>query len=359
MLVPEEMEKAAWQEMQENAQHYATNLILPAAAASLLVMLIVRLIGGRRVGSLATLLAMSAGVFVSAAAYDLVTLPESVEPSVKPYLENQISISKPWLLDPDRPFDVNDLGLVLAWTLEEKPPPKEGEKPAEDLPSKPKDRERRYWVLCLATLAMAIEFLLPLLVSAGPGWVVRTMLALAAGRLITPSSWRMSFPWLPWAMGFVIVLEWGLLVSLARRWRDGVVPTGMGLCLFLAGGVLMLSGYGQHSGEYAVLISASLAGPALVSWIWPSDTSPALAACAVILPALMLAGLVAIPTENPSFWNYQTLAALAPLALLPMWLPFMARLEGWRRWLLGLLLPLIPAVIAAVGSYFESLPAAQ
>lgn len=347
------------EEMRERAWDYATTLVLPAAVASLLIMLAVRPIGGRRSGALASMLAMCAGIFVSGLALHVLNLPPSADP-IKPYLTNEISSnSKPWQLDPqgDQPFDLNEVVVALGLSLEEKPAPADG-LPADQPEAEPPTPRHgpRYWVPWLAALAMLVEFLLPVLrIPAGPGWAVRAILALFAGRLLTLNLLRASYVWLPWAVGLMILLEWAVLTSLARHWRDGVAPTDAGLCLMLAAGVPLLVSPAS-AGEYALLFAGSLAGPALVSWIWPSDTSPVLAACAVILPGLVLQPLLDNEYKPimDDYWGYQMLAAAAPLALLPMTMPFLAKLTGWRRWLLGLTLPLIPAVIAVVWAFNNS-----
>jgi hypothetical protein len=96
----------------------------------------------------------------------------------------------------------------------------------------------------------------------------------------------------------------------------------------------------------ALLGFAALLGPALVAWVWPGDTGGAFAAVVVFLPGLLLTGQQETFSEVPltSF----LLAGLAPLALVPMLLPFLARCQRWARWLLGLILPLIPATLAVV-----------
>jgi hypothetical protein len=83
-----------------------------------------------------------------------------------------------------------------------------------------------------------------------------------------------------------------------------------------------------------------------VAWKWPSGTGPALAAGAIFLPGLLLTGLHDSSSKVPlrSF----LLVGLAPLALAPLALPFLARQAGWKASLAGLMLPLIPA---AVGVY--------
>jgi hypothetical protein len=324
------------EELQQHAWEKLSMLVGPAAGASLVMMLIIRLAGGQRVGSLATLLAVAAGVYVGAA-----------------LVSNSVSDEYPWQLesDPKMTLKTKDLLQVFVWSLEEKPAlpedgaAQDGTKAAEDPPSL--RRMPLYWLAYLAGLAMLVEMLLPMLVVPAEAlWVVRTVIALLAGRLLTPGFQRMEHAWIPWALGLAILLEWGILATLARRWRDGVVPTALGFCCVAASMVLIAAAYATAC-DYALLAGAALAGPALVSWNCPSDTAPAGAACAVILPGLVLAGYNGSTDEAIPIWSFM-LAGLAPLALLPLCLPALARQEGLARWLPGLVLPLIPAVLAVV-----------
>src|SRR5262249_51553109 len=148
----------------------------------------------------------------------------------------------------------NDFLTVLAWSLEQKPISGQNE----DIPFPPA-QEPGYWLIWLAGLAVMVELLLPLLaVSNGPAWVLRTVVALLAGRLLTPNppssehSTRIDYPWLPWALGLVILFEWALLTFLARRWRDGVIPTALAICCGMTAIVLVAAAH-QSACEYALL----------------------------------------------------------------------------------------------------------
>jgi hypothetical protein len=337
------------QQIQEFLWATISTLVAPAIGASIVTMFVVRWLGGQRLGSVATMLAVATALVVGGALF-----------------ENSVSEPLPWRLGSETELKVKHFVTVLGWWLEDKPQPKpvDDAAPAEpvvedDAPPFPPTNQSRYWLVWLAALAMIVEVLLPLLaVPDGPGWAIRTVVALLAGRLLTPNypgaSMRLEHPWVSWALGLVILLEWALLTSLARRWLDGVVAMGLGVCCVMTGLVLISAGHDTVC-SYALLTGASLAGPALLSWKWPSDTSAAAAACAVILPSLVLEGQRGYSEDAISNWNF-VLAALAPLALLPMWLPFLAKRERWTRWLLGLALPIIPAVIAAAWAMKASTP---
>jgi hypothetical protein len=322
----------------------ATTLIGPTMVASLSVMLTVRWIGGQRLGSLATVLAVAASVFVGGY-----------------YVSNAVSDERPWELDKDVPWKADELRRALALTLEEKPKIDSIAETASDEPpvdDPPNRRMPHYFLGYVAGLAMLVEFLLPLLaVPAGPAWAIRTCIALFAGRLFCHGGLRMLHPWIPWALGLLILLEWSLLTALARRWLDGVVVTALGFSC--AAGCLVVQFIAHLDSLFylGLLFASSLAGPALITWKWQGDTSPAAAAVAVTLPSMLMAGYSLTSPEPPM--DSFLAAGLAPLALLPFWLPFLGRRERWARWLPGLILPLIPAILAAVWAMQHQPPAAE
>ena len=112
--------------------------------------------------------------------------------------------------------------------------------------------------------------------------------------------------------------------------------------------------------------AGALLGVAVVAWKWRGDTGPAAAMAAVLLPGLLLLrranhvvrGTDQPPSNVPAAAFY--LAAAAPLALAPLLLPILARQERWKRWIPGILLPLIPAAVAVIlAAQNESLTAAE
>jgi hypothetical protein len=104
----------------------------------------------------------------------------------------------------------------------------------------------------------------------------------------------------------------------------------------------------------ALIFFAALLGPALVAVVWRGNTGPALAAAALVLPGLMLTDqhdTAFDPTpDDPSSVPVPricfALVGLAPAALLPLLLAGPDRLGGWKHWLPGLVLVLIPVGLA-------------
>jgi hypothetical protein len=142
------------------------------------------------------------------------------------------------------------------------------------------------------------------------------------------------------------VLEWSVLVTLARRWKDGTIAVAMVLC-FLAASAVLLHAHSLKLTNIALFFGAALAGPALVTWFWPGDTGPVFAAVAVVLPGLILTGLHDTTDHKVPLESF-LLAGLAPLALTPMLLPFLIRQPGWKHWLPGIILPLVPAALSVI-----------
>jgi hypothetical protein len=297
----------------------------PALGVSLLIMLVIRWLGGERLSALAAALAVVGGVF--AANWN----------SDKPMS---------WQIYEDQELTLRDLGVFLSWSLESKKPPTPGEietEPAEP----PREQPSRYWLPWAALLVLLCELLLRFLrIPTGAAWAVRTLAAVFAARLlipVAPSRERIDLPWLSWAAGVLILLEWAVLQALARKWKDGTVPLTLALC-FLATSVIVYQAAGLSLMQKAQICFAALLGTAVVAWIWPSDTGPALAAAAVFLTGLLLNSEFDNQTQVPLLGF--VLAALAPLSLALLLLPFLVRQERWKRWLPGVLLPLIPAGVA-------------
>ncbi|MFO0842452.1 MAG: hypothetical protein U0797_08665 [Gemmataceae bacterium] len=302
----------------------ALKLLLPALAASLVGALLLGRLGGARLLPIAAALAVAAGMLAG----------------------NALRGVFPWRVDHERPLTFADWRAGLEASLEVRPMT-EGE---EAIPPPP----TYYWLPWLAALAMAVELALVPAANSGPGWAARAVVALLAGRLFTLPGARGELPWLPWCLGVVILLHWGVAVGLARRWKDGLVPAAQAAC-FAAAGVVILHAHSARLADAAMLFGMALLGPALAAFVWRGDASVAAAAGVVVLPGLVLMGQQETFSEVPlsSF----ALAGLAPLALAVALVPALARQVGWMRWVLAAL-PLVPAAAAVLlAAWAESLPA--
>jgi hypothetical protein len=306
-------------------------VVAPGFGASNSVMFAVRRVGGERLSALASALAIAIGVFVA----------------------NEFRKSIVWRIDPDRQLNQSDLRTALSWSLESKPVRDESETadPQDDLPLKP----ARYWLPWAAALVMLVELFLQIPRSpVTAGWVLRAIVAMFVGRLLTPASFRIEAPWVSWALGMTIILEWAVVVSLAREWNDGAVAAAISIACS-GGGLVLIHAHIGSLMDSAMYFSVALMGPAIVATIWRGNTAPALAAAIVILPGVMFSGQQTHDSKVPlkSF----ALAALAPLALAILLLPRVSRQQGWRRWLLVLLTISLPTAIAvAWAAEVESLP---
>jgi hypothetical protein len=299
-------------------------LLAPALGASLVVMLAGRLLGRERMAPLAAALALAAGVLVG----------------------NHFHEAMNFTIDKTRPPSFHDLQVVLGWSLESKPEIA-GDGAAGNVDYDLPIKSSHYWLPWMAGLALLVELLARLPgVPPSVGWAARTLLAAFAGRLLTPGFARVASPWLSWFLGVAILLEWSILLALARRWKDGTTAAAMALCC-LAGAVLLLHAGIASLMDPALLFFAALLGLAIVAWWLPGDTGPALAAAAMILPSLLLIGRKTTDIEAVPEHCF-LLVGLAPLAMTPLLLPVLARQQRWRRWLPAILLPLLPAVVGVV-----------
>ncbi len=250
----------------------------------------------------------------------------------------------------ERDLNADDWRTALAWSLEPKPLDKEPEPGATpvvpETPPLANAPPARYWLIWLALLAMVVELLVGIpRVPPGLAWPVRALVAVLAGRLLTPqvSDYRSNHPEMPWLLGLTILLEWLVLTELGRRWKDGTAAAALAGCFALTGLLIVDIHYAKGM-DIALFFAAGLAAVALVSWLLPGDTGPALAAAAVVLPGILQTSYQDMTPKVP--FTYFIVAGMAPLALTPMLLPFLSRLRGFARWVPGILLPLIPAVVA-------------
>jgi hypothetical protein len=168
------------------------------------------------------------------------------------------------------------------------------------------------------------------------------VVAIAAGRLLTPVALRAELPSAPWLLALAILLEWSILTALTRKWNNATPIAAMAVCFLPATQVLLLARCSPSNSERALLALMSLLGPAAGAWKWPSNTAPAAAAAAIVLPGLMLIGQQETESKVPleSF----LLIGLAPLALAPLAISFVARRPCWSTSLVTMGLPLIVAM---------------
>jgi len=297
-------------------------LIVPGLGASFLVLLIIRSIVGLRFSAVAVVFGLAAGLLAG----------------------NYFREAIPWRFDSDRPLNQRDLRMVLAWSLEGKPPADslEGDEGHEEQPSIPASL---YWLPWAAALAMLVDLLARLIPFPTIGWSLRTIIAVFAGRLLTAADVRLDAPWVSWALGGAILSGWALLGALATMWQDGTLAAAIAAC-FAVAAMILLHAHSAKLTDFALLASMALVGTALAAWVRPSDTGSALAAAAVFLPGLLLNGQHSTFSEVPKLSF--VLAALAPLAVTPMLIPMLARQSRWKRWLPAIGLPLIPAIWALV-----------
>jgi hypothetical protein len=250
-----------------------------------------------------------------------------------------------WRIDSDRPLNARDLRDALGWSLEGKPsmePSDADQEKAEAIPIPPSP----YWLPWLAGFAILIDLLARFVPLPPSIWsTARTLAAVLAGRLLCPADLRIEYAWAPWALGVIVLMEWALLQSLAERWKDGTLATTLALCL-AAAGVIILHAHSGRMTDMALLFSTALVPIALFTWMRPGETGAALGAVAVFLPGLLLNAKHDTFSDVP--WRSFLLAATAPLALLPMVHPKLARQTRWGRWLPGVILPLIPATWAVI-----------
>jgi hypothetical protein len=152
---------------------------------------------------------------------------------------------------------------------------------------------------------------LRLLVAAATAWLL--VRAESAVQAVNPG-------WLA-GVGLAVLVSWGLLDPLARRWPGPGLPALLASVALAAGAVLALSGilkFAQMAGVLAAVL-AGCAGPAR----WPPGESPARGAVpglSVLLPGLLFAGYFNTFSDVPPASFLLVLAApLGPgvAALLP------------------------------------------
>ena len=97
---------------------------------------------------------------------------------------------------------------------------------------------------------------------------------------------------------------------------------------------------------WATLLGAGLGGVAIASQWGRANAAGAMPALSVLLPGILLSGWRDTFSEVPA-WSF-LLPAVAPIILAVLWLPGVRRLGGWPRWVAGVVVALIPAILAVV-----------
>ena len=288
-------------------------IVGPAAGISLVVMLVVRLLGGEKLTPLAASLAVVAGL----------------------YAGNHFRALMAELVRDQHPT-LETLRSMLAQVLERVREP--GSMP-----------QLHYWLPWLAILAAMVELLVGWsFVPSSFGWIARGLVAFFAARALTPQDMRDSFPEAPWLLGGAMLLIWAVTTELARQWKDGVVGLVLIVCFIAAILVMKQQASSLSLMDMTVLCMSAIVGPALVVWKWPGDIGPAVAAAAIVLPAALLRAYQSNAESNAVLYPFRNfiMIALAPLSMTPMLLPRMLGLVGPKRWLPAVLLPLIPVALA-------------
>src|SRR5262249_55434283 len=78
----------------------------------------------------------------------------------------------------------------------------------------------------------------------------------------------------PWVLSVAMLLQWAVLTSLARQWKDGTVAGALALC-FAAAGAVILHAHSARLTNPALLAFGVYLLVALVAWRWPGDTGAA------------------------------------------------------------------------------------
>jgi hypothetical protein len=311
------MDDLSWELIEDRLR----TLVLPTFGVALAVMLVGRLIGGRRLAPLAAALALVAGVVAG-----------------NHFRQGEI-IS--WWLDDAPPPHVGQLLGMIGRTLEGTASQAEEVVAGQHL----RVPASRFWLPYLAAVAMLVELIAAWSTNlAGPLWAMRMAFAVFAARMLTPPDMRISLPAVPWALSAVIFFQWAVLTSLARNWQSSSVPCIAAVCA-IAAAIVILHAHSARLAETALLLGLSLFAVATVSCALSCDTSPVVAAAAVFIPGLLLSAFDETFSSVPvtSF----ALAACAPLAL-AITLAVGGRTTGWKRPALVLVLPGVVAALAVV-----------
>jgi hypothetical protein len=183
-----------------------------------------------------------------------------------------------------------------------------------------------------------------------PVWLPRMVAAFIVSAWVVPAPWADEHPWIRPALAAVMFLSWVALEGTAR----GETAFGIAAMFFTAGGIAIYA----HSHLFmnlALVMAFAFAGIAVVANAAKVDVSGAIPAATGFLPAFMLNVRYQSESQVPlaAFW----LVGLAPLPLLLLLLPRVARQPRWIVLPLKAMLVLLPLVIAmALALEYEQLP---
>lgn len=176
-------------------------------------------------------------------------------------------------------------------------------------------------------------------------WAVRAGVVAVVAPGLVPAAWAAETLWLKPALVAAMLALWVALDGVARDRAGSEVAAYLAAAFFAAGAVLLY----HHTARFmdlAVMCGCAAAGVAVASFPTRADASGAVPLGVVGLPGLMLNGRYLVDSQVPvaSFW----LVALAPLGLLPSFIPVIARQPRWLVVPLRALLVLAPLVVAVV-----------
>lgn len=182
------------------------------------------------------------------------------------------------------------------------------------------------------------------------GGVLRLEAAAAATLMLVPGPMIEEHGWLPFAFAAVVLAEWILLEVIAYNTPGGDIPLALAI-IFLSLPLII-----YHTGFPTLMVTAAILGGALigivaVTWLGKCDSGGIIPVSVVMLNGM------AVSAQYNNFGGLPAylfvIMALAPLALLLMLLPPFYKLSPAKRQLLHLGLVLVP-VLVALGLAYEA-----
>ena len=146
------------------------------------------------------------------------------------------------------------------------------------------------------------------------GWLLRGSGELLAAWCLVPADLGVEKPWAYVAFAGLVLGNWVVLEFAAGRPPGGTVPGSLAL-VALGAAVVLIHAHSARFTDAATLLAAGLGGCALIAWWFRIDTGGVMAAVAVFLPGILLAGYTETYSEVP--WTSFALVAAAPLLLTP------------------------------------------